>query len=364
MTEESPYSIKYPRRVFIRRTLTGLGRVALRLLTRTTFTGVENIPRRGPLIVVGNHVDMFEVALMVMAVPHVIEMIAAGDVPMMTPMDPVVNAYGYIPINRGNMDRNAMTMALDVLNQNGVIGIFPEGGIWDTGIKQVHTGVAWLSSKANAPILPMGFGGMVGAIGAIAALKRPRLIVNVGQVIPPIVVDQPGVKRREVLAGESTKVMEQIEALVPVEEKHRLAEKKREYYTLQVDIKTKSGEDVDIPVACAIQHEAALARVLSLEVLLQTLYRNLRLPVHALKEINRHSPGAVADAADIVLNYLDESNPNYFNYRFGYDVGRQMREGIAQLRDLARWADENGYLLRVKATRHYYDNDPSVMAVE
>jgi len=63
--------------------------------------------------------------------------------------------------------------------------LFPEGGIWYPGAKEAKRGVAWLSHRADAPILPIGFGGLEGALDAIFKLKRPELVMNDGTLIPP-----------------------------------------------------------------------------------------------------------------------------------------------------------------------------------
>ena len=53
MASES-YLIRYPRRVMWRAVLRFRGYGLLRLVTRVSVRGYENIPRKGPLILVGN----------------------------------------------------------------------------------------------------------------------------------------------------------------------------------------------------------------------------------------------------------------------------------------------------------------------
>src|SRR5690606_3398751 len=164
------YSIRYPRRVLIRGIMRLVGRVLLRLLARPEVTGLENIPKDGPLILVGNHVAMIEVIMMAIYVPWQVEFVGTGDIPIDPRFAGIVKLWGILPVNRGSTDRKEMTVPLDILKQGGFIGIFPEGGIWSTHLKQARTGVAWLSFHANAPVLPMGFGGMSGALQAAFAL--------------------------------------------------------------------------------------------------------------------------------------------------------------------------------------------------
>jgi 1-acyl-sn-glycerol-3-phosphate acyltransferase len=326
-------------------------RTALKLLTRTTITGKEHLPKHGPLILVGNHVAMIEAVLMVLHVPYLVEMLGVGDVPLDPTFAPIINTYGYIPINRGSMDRKGMNMALDVLKQNGVIGIFPEGGIWETNLKQARTGVAWLSSKAHAPIVPMGFGGMRGALGAMSKLKRPRLIMNIGPVISPVELN--GKDRKDALAESAALVMERIEALIPPEEKATWVEIAEERFALDVAVRGIGNPVVDIPPNLQISEDQALAKFFHRPVLINTLARNLRLPVKPLQNVaEQHDSAAIARASQVVLDYLQQ-NPYFLSYRFGNEQAAEIETGIRQMRDLAQWAADSGYMLSLNPIRRY-----------
>ena len=58
--------IQYPRRSLIRRILKGIARILIGLLVKIDISGLENFPKTGPYIVVGNHVSALEPILMVM----------------------------------------------------------------------------------------------------------------------------------------------------------------------------------------------------------------------------------------------------------------------------------------------------------
>ena len=177
--------IKYPRRKFIRAILISIGKLLIRSLTRFKITGIDNFPRSGPFIVAGNHVAALEPMLMVLYTPSSIELLGTGDIPLDPNLAGFAKLYGYIPIFRGAIDQTGLKMALSVLSQEGVIGIFPEGGIWDNNKKQAKTGVSWLSYKSGAPIVPVGFIGMKKSIKNILLLKRPKIEMNIGEVINP-----------------------------------------------------------------------------------------------------------------------------------------------------------------------------------
>ena len=80
----------------------------------------------------------------------------------------------------------------------------------------------------------------------------------------------------------------------------------------------------------------------------------LDLPVKPLQRLESElDAGAIGDAADSVLGYLENDNPFFLTYRFGYREGGAMKAGMAELRDLARWADGQGLLLSVTPVRRY-----------
>ena len=80
-----------------------------------------------------------------------------------------------------------------------------------------QTGVAWLSLQGNAPVLPIGFGGLAGALGDAFRFKRPKLTMNIGKLIPPATIPE-GRKRKEVLEEYATEILDRITELVPEED--------------------------------------------------------------------------------------------------------------------------------------------------
>lgn len=354
------FSIPFPRRVLRRSAARLLGRALMALFTRTTITGREHLPKEGPLILVGNHVAVMEVVLMVLYSPWLVEVLGTADIPLDPAFAFIINSYGMIPINRGSMDRSGMNMALDVLRQKGVVGIFPEGGVWDTSLRQGRTGVAWLSSKANAPIVPMGFGGTEGALGAILRLKRPRLTMNIGPVIPPIQVEGKG--RKEALEAGANLVMERIEALIPEEDKRRRLQVVDEHFDFEWQLVDAQGQPVN-PGGCgSLSQPQALGQFFYRPMILNTLARNLRLPVQPLQQL-ASDPQQIADATQAVLTYL-EANPYFLSYRFGYETGGAMQTGLTELRDIARCAAANGYSLALNPIRRYRRPDSAAEIIE
>jgi 1-acyl-sn-glycerol-3-phosphate acyltransferase len=352
MTAQS-VSIPYPRKPILRGFLRLLGRILMKLLTRTTVSGVENLPKDGPLILVANHVAFFEAVMMVLYSPWLVEVVGTGEIPMDPRYAKLISTYGYIPIRRGDMDREALNGALDVLKQGGVVGIFPEGGIWESSAKKGRSGVAWLSYQSNAPILPIGFGGVDGAIGNIIKLKRPRLTMNIGTVIPPIDPSIAGKARKEALQDAANMIMRQIEGLIPEADKQRWNRIRDERFELKVSIGAGDGKEVDLPDELGFSRPEMLSKFFHRPLLLDVFSRNLKLPVQPLQNLAAEDdPKRLADATQAALNYM-ETNPHFLSYRFGYDEGSAMQTGLKELYAIARWAEGQQYRLTITPIRRY-----------
>ncbi len=134
---------------------------------------MENFPRSGPLILAGNHVGVMEAVLMAALSPRQVEFLGNGDIPFDPNYARIVEAYGLIRVNRGNLDRDAIQKSVDVLRQGGVLGIFPEGGIWDPATWKRSLGWRSSASARTAPVLPIGFGGMLGALASALSSNTP-----------------------------------------------------------------------------------------------------------------------------------------------------------------------------------------------
>lgn len=344
----------YYRRQFIRR----VGRVLQALFTRTTVTGLEHVPPSPPYIVVGNHAAAIEVALMVVNLPHVPELVGNGDVPLDPTFGFMAKAYRFIPIRRGYVDRDALEEARLVLAGGNVLGAFPEGGIWEHNVRSARPGVAWLSQQTGVPILPVGFGGVLGALGQIFRLRRPRLSVSIGPIIPPVPRPESRRARKQAIESASEEIMNRILALLPPEE--RVSEKSAqltEVYNFHVEPATRTGQPVPLPPELAIPHGEDLAFYFHRNVLLEVVYRNYHLKdAKPLSQYPRLTdPAALGAALDVALDFY-QSQPVFLSYRLGHARAARVMEALGALRRALAWAASNGYEMRLIPERTIIDS--------
>ena len=354
-------TIRVPRRRVVRAGLRGLGRLLVAGLTRTQISGQEHFPPHGPLIVVGNHIATMEVVLMAVCTPWHVEMLGTGDIAPPPFMDLIARLYGYIPINRGNLDRQALMQALSILRQGGVLAVFPEGGIWDPGGMEAKRGVAWLSFHAQAPILPIGFGGIDGALHQTLRLRRPRLIMNVGEVLPPVTVP-PGTPRRLALQEAAQRILGAIHDLIPAPYRQQHPALEEERFELRLLATDRGGRPVPVPRDLMITQVQALGKMFYRPAILRIFARDLHRPIEGLRNLDQSPPPeAILRGVEAMLAYVEQENPGFFTYRFGPREGVAMEEGLREMRDLARWAQAQGHKLTIQFIRRYrLAGDPTV----
>jgi 1-acyl-sn-glycerol-3-phosphate acyltransferase len=147
------------RRRFLRFLLKTL---AFTLLVRLdNVEGVDNIPKAGPGILLMNHIGWVDPIVLVHVVPR--NIVPLGKVEVFD--YPVIGIFpriwGAIPVQRGGVDRQAVTSALDVLKKQEIILVAPEG-TRNPMLQQGKGGFAYLASRSGAPIIPVAIEGSPG----------------------------------------------------------------------------------------------------------------------------------------------------------------------------------------------------------
>jgi 1-acyl-sn-glycerol-3-phosphate acyltransferase len=172
------------------RVVTPVIRIILSLLCRIDARAMRGIPRKGPLIVVMNHVNFLEVPLIY---AFLFPRHTVGLVKRETWNNPVLGAladsWEAIAIDRTGSDLSAMRQALDVLARGGILLVAPEGTRSGHGrLQQGHGGVVQLALKSGAPIIPVAHTGGENFWRNFKSWRRTRFTVRVGPVfrlVPP-----------------------------------------------------------------------------------------------------------------------------------------------------------------------------------
>ncbi|NLG50696.1 MAG: 1-acyl-sn-glycerol-3-phosphate acyltransferase [Chloroflexi bacterium] len=208
------------RRRPIRAILRRLARVGLGLLTDLEIVGTENLPERGPLLVVANHFSFIDPVLAVRIAPWPIEFLGGFHMPNApSAVTFIPKLWGYLPVFRGTGSRGALRAAESILGQGGIVGIFPEGGSWATVLRPARPGTAYLAARTGARILPIGLDGAPHIFPSLRKGRRARVIARIGQPFGPFQASGRGAERRERLEEIGHEIMRHIAQLLPQEQR-------------------------------------------------------------------------------------------------------------------------------------------------
>jgi len=209
---------RYPRRRLMRAVLQRLARVAFAVLSDLQIVGQENLPEKGPLLVVANHFSFIDPVAMIRTVPWPMDFVGGFQTPNAPSwVTSIPKLWGYYPVYRGTASRYALRAAEAVLAQGGVLGIFPEAGNWATGLRPARPGAAFLAVQTGTPILPMGFAGLLDVFPLLRRGRRARVTVRIGELFGPFQAAGRGRARRRQLDTIGHEIMQRIAELIPPE---------------------------------------------------------------------------------------------------------------------------------------------------
>ena len=216
--ETSASEFQYPRRRVIRAVLKRLTHVAMAVLTDLEITGQENLPEKGPLLVVANHFSFIDPVAMIRAAPWPLDFVGGFQMPNAPQwLTWIPKLWGYYPVYRGTGSRYALRAAEAVLAQDGVLGIFPEAGNWATVLRPARPGAAFLAAQTGAPILPMGFDGLTEVFPRLRRERRAGVTIRIGKIFGPFRAEGRGRARRRQLDDIGHAIMHHIAELIPPE---------------------------------------------------------------------------------------------------------------------------------------------------
>ena len=125
-------------------------RITMTLLTRTSVIGAEHLPRTGPGIVVSNHIDAIDPAILVGVLPRPIALMSKaennrGALRLFMPM------VGAFTVRRGTADRRALHTSEQVLKSGRLLCLFPEGtrSLCLDGAELILVSAAWDNQRAD-----------------------------------------------------------------------------------------------------------------------------------------------------------------------------------------------------------------------
>lgn len=117
----------------------------------TTVIGQTNIPA-GRAIIAANHVGIMDGPVVHGAIGRGSHFLVKQEFFDST-LGFLMTGAGQIPVDR-SAGRAALMTAHELLEEDRIVGIFPEGTRGDGSVSTVHAGVAWLALHTGAPVVP------------------------------------------------------------------------------------------------------------------------------------------------------------------------------------------------------------------
>ena len=189
--------------------------VVAKLLGRVTVIGRENIPVNGAFILAPVHRSNVDFALTSLVTRRPMRYMGKDNIWKSKPLGRFVSMLGAFPVHRGSADRDALKACTDIVNGGSPLVMFPEGTRQHGPVVQdLFDGTAYVAAKTNVPIIPMGIGGSEAMMPKGAKLLKPsKLVLIVGDPIPPPERTAAGRTPRSAVAAITERLHDEIQAL-------------------------------------------------------------------------------------------------------------------------------------------------------
>ncbi|MEW6404091.1 MAG: lysophospholipid acyltransferase family protein [Chloroflexota bacterium] len=184
-----PELVRLPRLTLARRVFREFMRWLVKLvvwvLIDVKVEGMENFPKRGPALMVINHLGDADTAVLFASIPYTADALGKIELYDLPFLGKLMDLYGIIWLHRGQADIRAVRAVLAGFAEGRVIAMAPEGRESVTGALEEGTnGAAFLAYKADVPILPIALTGTenLNVYGHMKRWRRARATVTVGKM--------------------------------------------------------------------------------------------------------------------------------------------------------------------------------------
>ncbi|MEU5206807.1 lysophospholipid acyltransferase family protein [Streptomyces pseudogriseolus] len=181
-------------------------------LWKPRVLGSWRVPPAGPVILAVNHAHNIDGPMVMGVAPRPTHFLIKKEA-FVGPLDPFLTGIGQVKVDRHSSDRTAIARALGVLEQGGVLGIFPEGTRGEGDFASIRAGLAYFAVRGGAPIVPVAVLGSSDRPGRlIKALPPLRSRVDVVFGDPFDAGDGSGRRTRKALDEATARIQKQLTA--------------------------------------------------------------------------------------------------------------------------------------------------------
>lgn len=187
------------------------------LFFRMKVTNRRNCPKKGPLILAGNHISNWDPPFIAAAVPRAVYFMAKLSLFKPPFWNWAMNKLGAFPINRrSSVNSGAIHSAVNLVSAGKAVIIFPEGTrSKDGNLLPAKAGVGYIANATHAPVLPFCLNGMDKPKETL--LFKSRFSVVFGELISAEELDE----KHKVggAQGVADYIMKKVQEIKTIEEK-------------------------------------------------------------------------------------------------------------------------------------------------
>lgn len=190
-------------------------RFIFRAVCRIDHQEITQIPRRGPMVIVCNHVNFLEAPVLL---PHIDDPNFIGVAKKESWNNPLFNylfnLWGVISIDRDSIDREAFRKVQEALRADKILVVFPEGTRSKDGkLLPGKSGVVAMIMRSGVPVLPVAMHGYEHFWENLKRLRKTDFHLEIGE---PFRLDFNGeLPSREERQAATDEIMYKIAELLP-----------------------------------------------------------------------------------------------------------------------------------------------------
>ena len=145
--------------------LWGLFRSIGRLCFQLRFTGQENIPTQGRLLIAANHASILDIPFVGCGAARQLAFIGRHNLFPIPGVNSLLQRLGWIPIRQDGFDRDGLRRAEASIATGKAVVIFPEGARTETGaVGEGKLGLAMLVARTKCLVVPAYISGTFEAL--------------------------------------------------------------------------------------------------------------------------------------------------------------------------------------------------------
>jgi 1-acyl-sn-glycerol-3-phosphate acyltransferase len=177
---------------------------------RTRAIAVENVPGSGAVILAPNHFSFMDHFLMGAYIRRKVRFMAKSQL-FKKPMQFIYTHGGVFPVRRGARDQETFITARAIMDRQGAIAMYCEGGRSRTGklAESAKPGIGRLALETGAPVVPIAIHGS-SRVRNWKRLQFPKITVHYGEPMRWERIAEPTREQQQLVADQ---ILTEIRAL-------------------------------------------------------------------------------------------------------------------------------------------------------